>query len=245
MSARVILITGGSRGIGAATARLAAKHGYDVAFTYVQDVASAEAVKREIEATGRRALGIRANMGVEEDIARTFTEIDAQLGKPAALIVNSAITGAHSRLDEASTATLREVIDVNLMGAMLCAREAIRRMSTKHGGSGGSIVFISSRASVYGAAGEFVWYAASKGAIDSLGIGLAREVGREGIRVNVISPGPIDTQMHRPGRLEQGIEKSAMGRAGTPEEVAEAALFLASPLASYCNGANLAVAGGA
>jgi NAD(P)-dependent dehydrogenase (short-subunit alcohol dehydrogenase family) len=245
MSAPVILITGGSRGIGAATARLAAQRGYDVAFTYVQDTASAEAVKREIEATGRRALAIRANMGVEKDVARTFTEIDAQLGKPVAVIVNSAITGAHSRLDEASTATLREVIDVNLMGAMFCAREAIRRMSTQHGGSGGSIVFISSRASVYGAADEFVWYAASKGAVDSLATGLAREVGREGIRVNVVSPGPIDTQMHRPGRLQQGIEKSAMGRAGKPEEVAEAALFLASPLASYCNGANLAVAGGA
>jgi NAD(P)-dependent dehydrogenase (short-subunit alcohol dehydrogenase family) len=245
MSAPVILITGGSRGIGAATARLAAQRGYDVAFTYVQDAASADAVRHEIEAAGRRALAIRANMGVEEDIVRTFTEVDAQLGKPVALIVNSAITGSHSRLDEASTATLREVVDVNLMGAMLCAREAIRRMSTRHGGMGGSIVFISSRASVYGAPGEYVWYAASKGAIDSLGIGLAREVGREGIRVNVISPGPIDTQMHRPGRLQHGIEKSAMGRAGRPEEVAEAALFLASPLASYCNGANLAVAGGA
>ncbi len=245
MSAPVILVTGGSRGIGAATARLAAQRGYDVAFTYVQDVASAEAVRHEIEAAGRRALAIRANMGAEADVVRAFTEIDAQLGKPGALILNSAITGAHSRLDEASTATLREVIDVNLMGAMLCAREGIRRMSTRHGGKGGSIVFISSRASVYGAAGEYVWYAASKGAIDSLSIGLAREVGREGIRVNVISPGPIDTQMHRPGRLQQGIEKSAMGRAGKPEEVAEAALFLASPLASYCNGANLAVAGGA
>jgi NAD(P)-dependent dehydrogenase (short-subunit alcohol dehydrogenase family) len=245
MSAPIILITGGSRGIGAATARLAAQRGFDVAFTYVRDGAAAERVTAEIQAAGRRALAIRANMGVEEDIARTFAEVDTQLGCTQALIVNSAITGASSRLDEASTATLREVIDVNLMGAMLAAREAIRRMSTKHGGSGGSIVFISSRASVYGAAGEYVWYAASKGAIDSLGIGLAREVGREGIRVNVISPGPIDTQMHRPGRLQQGIEKSAMGRAGKPEEVAEAALFLASPLASYCNGANLAVAGGA
>jgi NAD(P)-dependent dehydrogenase (short-subunit alcohol dehydrogenase family) len=245
MSAPVILITGGSRGIGAATARLAAQRGYDVAFTYVRDAASADTVRHEVEAAGRRALAVRANMGVEEDIVRTFTEVDAQLGKPVGLIVNSAITGSHSRLDEASTATLREVVDVNLMGAMLCAREAVRRMSTKHGGMGGSIVFISSRASVYGAPGEYVWYAASKGAIDSLGIGLAREVGREGIRVNVISPGPIDTQMHRPGRLQQGIEKSPMGRAGRPEEVAEAALFLASPLASYCNGANLAVAGGA
>jgi NAD(P)-dependent dehydrogenase (short-subunit alcohol dehydrogenase family) len=240
-----MFIAGGSRGIGAAIARLAAQRGHDVAFTYARETAAADQVVRDIETAGRRALAIKANMGSEEDIVRSFAEVDARLGSPQSLIVNSGITGPNSRLDEASSATLREVIDVNLLGSMFCAREAIRRMSTKHGGSGGSIVFISSRASVYGAAGEFVWYAASKGGIDSLSIGLAREVGREGIRVNVISPGPIDTQMHRPGRLQQGIEKSAMGRAGKPEEVAEAALFLASPLASYCNGANFAVAGGA
>jgi NAD(P)-dependent dehydrogenase (short-subunit alcohol dehydrogenase family) len=244
MSAPVILVTGGSRGIGAATARLAAQRGYDVAFTYVRDESAAQRVADDIRALGRRVLALKSNVGSEEDVIRTFAEVDAQLGRIRALVFNSAITGAHSRLDEAATSTLREVIEVNLLGAMYCAREAIRRMSTRHGGNGGSIVFISSRASVYGSPGEFVWYAASKGGIDSLSIGLAREVGREGIRVNVVSPGPIDTQMHRPGRLQQGVEKSPMGRAGQPEEVAEAALFLASDAASYCTGSNLAVAGG-
>jgi NAD(P)-dependent dehydrogenase (short-subunit alcohol dehydrogenase family) len=244
MAAPILLVTGGSRGIGASLCRLAAERGYDVAFTYAKDEAAAERVVNEVRGAGRRALAIRANAGIEEDVAKVFASVDQALGKPSAVVFNSAITGTNSRLDEASTATLREVIDVNLMGAMFYAREAIRRMSTKHGGAGGAIVFISSRASVYGSPGEYVWYAASKGAIDSLGVGLAREVGREGIRVNVVSPGPIDTQMHRPGRLQGVIEKSPMGRAGLPEEVAEAVLFLLSPAAGYCSGSNLAVGGG-
>jgi len=245
MSAPVILVTGGSRGIGAATARLAAKRGYDVALTYVRDESAAARVTDEIRAMGRQALALRANVASEEEVARAFAAVDEKLGRLSAVIINGGITGQNSRLDAADPRTLREVIDVNLLGALFCAREAVRRMSTKHGGAGGAIVFISSRASVYGSAGEYVWYAASKGGVDSLGIGLAREVGREGIRVNVVSPGPIDTEIHRPGRLEKVVDRFAMGRAGRPEEVAEAALFLVSDAASYCTGANLAVAGGA
>ncbi|MBX5460337.1 MAG: SDR family oxidoreductase [Steroidobacteraceae bacterium] len=245
MSAPVILVTGGSRGIGAATARLAAKRGYNVALTYANNESAAARVADEIRVMGRQSLALRANVASEEDVARAFAAVDEKLGRLSAVVINSGITGHNSRLDEADTSTLREVINVNLLGAMFCAREAVRRMSTRHGGTGGAIVFISSRASVYGSAGEYVWYAAAKGGMDSLGIGLAREVGREGIRVNVVSPGPIGTEIHRPGRLEKVVDRCAMGRAGRPEEVAEAALFLVSDAAAYCTGANLAVAGGA
>jgi NAD(P)-dependent dehydrogenase (short-subunit alcohol dehydrogenase family) len=159
-------------------------------------------------------------------------------------VYNSGVTGPHSPLAEAGTATIDEVLDVNLRGAILCCRSAIRRMSTRFGGEGGAIVLLSSRATFYGSPAEFVWYAASKGGIDSLSNGLARELAAEGIRVNVVSPGPIVTEMHRPGKLEIGAKRAPMQRAGTPEEVAEAVLFLASPAASYVTGANLAVAGG-
>ena len=243
MTKPVLLVTGGSRGIGAAIARLAAVRGHDVALTYAKDEAAARSVVGEITALGSRAIAIKADARSEADTLRAFAEVD-RFGSLAALVFNSAVTGAHSRLDDAATETLREVLDVNVLGALLYAREAIRRISTSHGGSGGTITFLSSRASFYGSPGEYVWYAASKGAIDSLTLGLAREVGREGIRVNAVSPGPIDTQMHRPGRLAVGIERSAMGRAGTPEEVAEAVLFLASTGASYTTGTNLSVAGG-
>lgn len=244
MSAPVLLVTGGSRGIGAAVARLAARQGYDVALTYVRDGDAAERVAEEVCAHGRRALTIRADSGREEDVMRTFAEVDAALGTLSVLVYNSAITGRNSRLDEAESATIRAVLDVNLFGAMLCAREAVRRMSTMRGGRGGSIVFLSSRAAFYGSPGEYVWYAASKGAIDSLTAGLAREVGREGIRVNAVSPGPIATDMQAPGRLERMAQMNPMGRAGTPEEAAQAVLFLASAAASYVNGANISVSGG-
>jgi len=243
MTTRVMLVTGGSRGIGAAIVRGAAVRGHDVAFTYARDALAAEEVATQVRALGRRALALQADAGSEADAARTFEALD-RFGRIDALVFNAAVTGRNSRLDEADTATLREVLDVNVLGAMLYARAAIRRMSRQHGGPGGSITFLSSRASFYGSPGEYVWYAASKGAIDSLTLGLARELGREGIRVNAVSPGPIDTQMHRPGRLAQGIERCPMGRAGTPEEVAEAVLFLASDAASYTTGANLSVAGG-
>jgi len=240
----VLLVTGGSRGIGAAVAREAAAAGYDVALSYASNEAAAEAVADAVRAAGRRALTIRADMGVEAEIDRMFAEVDA-FGPIGAMVYNAGITGTHSTLADAATETFAEVLNVNVRGALICARASVRRMSTERGGSGGSIVFVSSRASAYGAAGEFVWYAASKGAIDSLTIGLAREVAREGIRVNAVAPGPIATDMHRPGRLEEGIRKSLMGRAGTPEEVAAAILFLASDKSAFTTGAILDVSGGA
>ena len=160
------------------------------------------------------------------------------------MVYNSGITGAHSPLADADTATIDAVLDVNLRGAILACRAAIRRMSTRFGGQGGAIALLSSRATFYGSAGEFVWYAASKGGIDSLANGLSREVAAEGIRVNVVSPGPIATEMHRPGRLEVAEKRAPMQRAGTPQEAAEAVMFLLSDAASYVTGANLSVAGG-
>ena len=186
---------------------------------------------------------MQADTGNESDIERLFAAVDAR-GRLAGLVYNAGITGSHSPLAEAATATIDEVLNVNLRGAILCSRAAIRRMSSRFGGQGGAIVLLSSRATFYGSPAEFVWYAASKGGIDSLVNGLAREVAAEGIRVNAVSPGPIVTEMHRPGKLEVNAKRAPMQRAGTPEEVAETVLFLASDAASYVTGANLAVAGG-
>jgi NAD(P)-dependent dehydrogenase (short-subunit alcohol dehydrogenase family) len=244
MSAPILLITGGSRGIGAATAKLAARKGYDVALSYVRDQASADAVAAEIRATGRRAVAIQADVSREEDIARLFTEVDAKLGVLDVLVVNGGVNGRPYRLADAPASQIREVIDVNVTGAMLCAREGVRRMSTRHGGKGGSIVLVSSRVTDYGSPGEFVWYAASKGAINAFCLGLAREVGREGIRVNAVSPGPIDTEMLNENRRATSNEVVPMARIGKPEEVGEAILFLASPAASFTTGANISVSGG-
>jgi NAD(P)-dependent dehydrogenase (short-subunit alcohol dehydrogenase family) len=243
MSKGVFLVTGGSRGIGEAVAVAAAGAGYRVVLTYASNAARADAVVGRIRATGGEAEAIRADTGVEADIDRVFDAVEQQ-GRLAVLVCNAAITGANSSLVEASTATIDEVLNVNLRGAILCARAAVRRMSTSRGGQGGSIVFVSSRAAVYGSAGEYVWYAASKGGVDSLTIGLSREVAVEGIRVNAVSPGPIDTEMHRPGRLETVATRSPLQRAGTPAEVADAVMFLVSPAASYITGANIPVAGG-
>lgn len=243
MSAGVFLVTGGSRGIGEAVVVGAAKRGHDVVFSYASNQARAEAVVKRIEAAGGSALAVQANTAHEADIERLFAAADSR-GRLAAMAYNSGITGPNSPLAEASTETIDEVLDVNLRGAILCARAAIRRMSTRLGGRGGAIVMLSSRATFYGSPNEFVWYAASKGGIDSLTNGLARELGAEGIRINAVSPGPIVTEMHRPGKLEVGAKRAPMQRAGTPEEVAETVLFLASDAASYVTGANLAVAGG-
>jgi NAD(P)-dependent dehydrogenase (short-subunit alcohol dehydrogenase family) len=244
MSAPVLLITGGSRGIGAATAKLAARKGYDVALSYVRDQQGAENVAAGIRAAGRRAAAIQADVGIEADITRLFAEVDTQLGSLDVLVINSGVNGKPYRLADAPSAQIREVIDVNVTGAMLCAREGVRRMSTRHGGKGGSIVLISSRATEYGSPGEFVWYAASKAAINAFCVGLSREVGREGIRVNAVSPGPIDTDMLDAKRRAAVNEVVPMGRIGTPDEVGEAVLFLASSAASFCTGANIAVSGG-
>jgi NAD(P)-dependent dehydrogenase (short-subunit alcohol dehydrogenase family) len=243
MSAGVLLVAGGSRGIGEAIALLGAQRGYDVVLSYASNAARAAAVVKRIEDAGGRALAVQADTASEADIDRLFAAADGR-GRLAAMVYNAAITGQHSTLAEASTATIDAVLDVNLRGAILCCRSAIQRMSTRLEGQGGAIVLISSRASFYGSPSEYVWYAASKGGVDSLTNGLARELGAEGIRVNAVSPGPIATEMHRPGRLEIGAQRAPMQRAGTAEEVAQGVLFLASDAASYITGANLAVAGG-
>lgn len=243
MSTGILLVAGGSRGIGEAVAVLGAQRGYDVVLSYARNAGRAAAVVRRIEAAGGTALAVRADTAQEADIEALFAAADGR-GRLAAFVYNSGITGTHSPLAEAATATIDEVLGVNLRGAILSCRAAVRRMSTRLGGQGGAIVLVSSRASFYGSASEFVWYAASKGGVDSLTYGLAREVATEGIRVNAVSPGPIVTEMHRPGRLEIGAKRSPMQRAGTPEEVAGTVLFLASGEASYVSGANLAVSGG-
>jgi NAD(P)-dependent dehydrogenase (short-subunit alcohol dehydrogenase family) len=243
MSAGVLLVTGGSRGIGEAIAVLGAQRGYDIVLSYASQEARAAGVVGRIRSAGGSALAVHADTAREEDIDRLFATAD-QRGRLAAMVYNSGITGAHSPLADADTATIDAVLDVNLRGAILCSRSAIRRMSTRFGGQGGAIVLISSRATFYGSPGEYVWYSASKGGMDSLTNGLAREVATEGIRVNAVSPGPIATEIHRPGRLETAGQRSPMKRAGTPEEVAETVLFLASGAASYVTGANLVVSGG-
>ncbi len=243
MSAGVLLVTGGSRGIGAAVAVLGAQRGYDIVLSYVNQAERAAAVVERIHSIGGKALAVQADTAQEADIDKLFVAADG-MGRLTTLVYNAGITGANSPLAEATTATIDAVLDVNLRGAMLCCRSAIRRMSTRLGGQGGSIVLLSSRATFYGSPNEFVWYAASKGGIDSLTNGLSRELGAEGIRVNAVSPGPIITEMHRPGKLEAAEKRAPLQRAGTPEETAEAVLFLASSAASYITGANLSVAGG-
>ena len=244
MSRPVLLIAGGSRGIGAATARLAGARGYDVAVNYVSNADAAASVAAAVKKSGGKALALQGDMGQEEDIARVFNATADGLGAITHFVHSAGIIGPMSRLDEVSTQTLREVLEVDTLGAMLCVRECVRRMSTKHGGKGGAIVLLSSMAATIGGANECVWYAAAKGAIDSLTIGVSREVAKEGIRVNAISPGMIDTDIQPPGRLERLMPMLPMGRAGTADEVAEAVLYLLSDAASYINGANLRVSGG-
>lgn len=239
----VFVVAGGSRGIGAAISRAAAGAGYAVLLTYASNEAAAREVVDRIGASGGVARAVRADTAVPEDVARMFAAADA-MGRLAVLAYSGGITGAASPLVDAEPATIARVIAVNLTGAMLCAREAIGRMSTARGGAGGSIVFLSSRAADYGSPGEHVWYAASKGGIDSLTRGLAREVGKEGIRVNAVSPGPVATEMLDPAKQERAAGLSPVGRIGRPEEIAAAVLFMASAEASFVTGANLAVSGG-
>jgi NAD(P)-dependent dehydrogenase (short-subunit alcohol dehydrogenase family) len=243
-SAPVLLVTGGSRGIGAATAQFAAERGYDVAVNYLRDADAAAAVVKDIEAAGRRAIALQGDMAREDDIERVFSAIDERLGPLTHLVYNSGMTGPQSRLQDATTETFRAVLDVNVLGALIAARMAVRRMARGRGPYGRSIVFLSSAAATLGAPDEYVWYAASKGAIESLTVGLARELATEGIRVNAVAPGPIETDIHAPGRLERITPQVPMGRAGTAEEVAEAILFLLSDAASFITGTVLRVAGG-
>lgn len=239
----VLLIAGGSRGIGAATARLAAGQSYDVAVNYKSNSNAAAKVVDAVKAAGRKAVALPGDMAREADIERVFDATAKALGPVTHFVHSSGIIGPYSRLDEVTIETLREVLDLDTLGAMLCLRAAIRRMSTKHGGPGGSVVMLSSMAATIGGAGECVWYAAAKGAIDSLVIGAAREVGKEGMRINAVSPGVIDTDIQPPGRVERVSPLLPMGRAGEAGEVAEAILFLLSDAASYINGANLRVSG--
>ena len=241
---KIVLITGASRGIGAATARHAAAEGYDVAVNYLRDKAAAGGVVADIEAAGRRAVAVQADVAREDDVERLFATVDASLGRLTHLVCNTGITGPMSRIEALPADAAREVLDINVFGAFLCARAAIARMSTRRGGAGGAMVFISSAMATLGGGGEYVMYATSKGAVESLSIGLARELAGEGIRSNVVEPGPIATGIHPPGRLERITQAVPMGRAGTMEEVARAVVFLLSEQSSFTTGAVLRVAGG-
>jgi NAD(P)-dependent dehydrogenase (short-subunit alcohol dehydrogenase family) len=243
-----LVVTGASRGIGAAVAGLAAERGFAVAVNFAKGADEAREVVRQIVSTGGRAVAVQADVSREEDVVRLFATAERELGPIKGLVNNAAITGGFARVDSVSAKALTEVMAVNVCGTILCAREAVRRMSTRHGGTGGAIVNISSRAAHTGSPGEWVHYAASKGAIDSFTIGLAREVATEGIRVNAVAPGLIETGLHAangaPDRLQRMMGSIPMGRAGTAAEVAEGVLWLLSAAASYTTGAILEMGGG-
>lgn len=243
----VLLITGAGRGIGAATARLAATRGYDVGVTYKSDQTSAGEVVDAVKAAGRRAVVIQADMGREADVERMFLEAD-KLGPLTHFVYNAGIPGRAGRLESASSAMMREVIEVNVLGALWSMQHAIRRMSKKQGGQGGAVVLLSSVAADIGGPNEYVWYAASKGAVESMTYGLSKELAGDGIRVNCVSPGASETRIHAdagtPDKLAKVGPMIPMGRVGKPEESAEAVLFLLSNAASYVSGTVLRVAGG-
>ena len=244
----VLMITGASRGIGAATARLAAQRGYAVCVNYRTNRGAAEGVVRAIEAAGGRAIAVAADVAVETDVTRLFATADDALGPLAALVNNAGILEAQMRVDSMDAARLTRVFTTNVVGAFVCAREAVRRLSTKRGGKGGAIVNVSSGAARLGSPGEYVDYAASKGAIDTLTIGLAREVAEEGIRVNAVRPGFIYTDIHasggEPDRVDRVKSMVPMRRGGSVDEVARAVLWLLSDEASYTTGAFIDVTGG-
>lgn len=244
----VLIVTGGSRGIGAATARLAAQHGYRVCVNYLADRTAATAVVAHIAAQGGEAIAVQADVSRSAEVDRLFSTVDAELGTPAALVNNAGVLGRHCRVDEIDEQRLQQVLMTNVASYFLCARQAVRRMSTRFGGSGGAIVNVSSAASRLGSAGEYVDYAASKGAVDSFTIGLSQEVAAEGIRVNAVRPGFIHTSIHAaggdPGRVERLRERLPMKRGGKPEEVAEAIIWLLSDKASFVTGSFIDLAGG-
>ncbi len=245
---KVVIITGGSRGIGAATARLAARHGYAVCVTYLKNRDAANAVIDEIKANGGRAIAVAANVSLESDVVNLFKTVDTELGTLTALVNNAGILEKQIRVESVDAARLSRILAANVIGPFLCAREAVKRMSHNHGGRGGAIVNVSSAASRLGSAGEYVDYAASKGAIDTLTIGLSREVAEEGIRVNAVRPAFIYTDMHasggEPGRVDRLKASLPMKRGGHPEEVANAIIWLLSDEASYTTGTFIELAGG-
>lgn len=243
-----MLITGGGRGIGAATASLAATRGYIVCLSYVRHREAAEDVAARIRASGGTALTVPADVSVEADVVRLFQTIDREYGHLDALVNNAGMLETQMRVDQMDSGRLTRVFATNVIGSFLCCREGVRRMSTAHGGSGGAIVNLSSAAARIGSPGEYVDYAASKAAIDTLTIGLAREVAAEGVRVNAVRPGIIHTEIHAsggdPGRVDRLSSSIPMKRGGTPEEIAASILWLLSDEASYVTGAILDVAGG-
>jgi NAD(P)-dependent dehydrogenase (short-subunit alcohol dehydrogenase family) len=243
----VLLVTGGSRGIGAATARAAAEAGWSVALTYRDDEAAAAAVVADVEAAGRAAVAVRADVAVEGDVLAAFAAAE-RLGPLTGLVANAGVVAPRARVDEYTAERVQRLLAVNVLGTVLCCREAVRRMSTRHGGAGGSVVLVSSAASRLGSPGEYVDYAATKGAVDTLGLGLAREVAGEGIRVNVVRPGIVDTGIHAAGGQPDRVARLAptvpMGRAGRADEVAAAVVWLLGEGSGYCTGSVLDVAGG-
>lgn len=240
----IAIVTGASRGIGAATARLLGRQGYAVAVNYRASGEHAQSVVRDIEHSGSRAIAVQGDMGNPVDVERLFATVDESLGTLTALVNNAGVTGPRCRLEALSLSDLQEVLATNLTGVVLCTQAAIRRMSTRHDGRGGAIVNVSSGAAYRGNPGNGIQYAISKGGVNSLTIGLSQEVAAEGIRVNAVSPGLTRTDMPDPQVLANAGEVIAMGRVGEPEEIAEAILWLLSAKASYVTGANIRVAGG-